>query len=71
CRCILHTHLFNEIPTGIHNSLNPRPELLVGMYDDLPVYVSHYLQDLGPKGGLGVMRLFTDLSLKYALHEKI
>ncbi len=41
------------------------------MYDDLPVYVSHYLQDHGPKGGQGVMRLFTDLSLKYAPHEKI
>jgi hypothetical protein len=41
------------------------------MDDDLPVYVSHYLQDLGLKGGQGVMRLFTDLSLKYAPHGKI
>ncbi len=54
----------------MRNSLNPRPELLVGMDDDLPVHVSLYLQDLGPKGGQGVMRLFTDLSLKYAPHGK-
>ncbi len=65
----MHPHLFNKILTGIHNSLNFRPELLVGMYDNLPVYVSYYLQDLGPKGGQGVMRLFTDL--KYAPHEKV
>jgi hypothetical protein len=25
-------HLFNEIPTGLNNSLNPRPELLAGAY---------------------------------------
>jgi len=27
--------VFNEIITGIHNSLNPRPELLEGADDDL------------------------------------
>ncbi len=40
------------------------------MDDDLPVHVSQYLQDLGPKGGQGVIRLFFDLSLKYAPHGK-
>jgi hypothetical protein len=58
--------LFNEIPTGTHSSFNPRPELLVGKDDDLPFHVSHYLRDLDPEGGQGVMRLFIDLSLKYA-----
>ncbi len=52
---MLRTQLFNEISTGIHNSLNPRLELLVRTDDDLPVHVAHYLQDLGPKGGQGVM----------------
>ena len=55
----------------MHNSLNPRPELLVVMNDKLHVHVGHYLQDLGPEGGQGVMRLFTDLSLKFALHRRI
>ncbi len=55
----------------MYNSPDPRPELLVGIDDDLPVHVNHYLQDLGPKGGQGVMRLFIDLSLKYAPHRKI
>jgi len=63
--------LFNEVPTGIHNSLNPRPELLVGGNDDLPVHVSHYLLDLGPEGGQGVMRVSIDLSLNFAPHEII
>jgi hypothetical protein len=68
---IFHTQLFYKIPTGIHNSLNPRPELLVVMNDELPVHVGHYLQDLGPEGGQGVMRLFIDLSLKFAKHRRI
>ncbi len=71
---MLRTQLFNEIPTGIHNNLNPRPELLVRRDDDLPVqcvHVGHFLQDLGPKGGQGVMGLFIDLSLKFAPHGKI
>ncbi len=69
---ILNTQLFIEIPTGIHNSLlNPRPELLVGTDDGLPVHVGHYLQDLGPEGGQGVMKLFINLSLKYTPCERI
>jgi hypothetical protein len=44
---------------------------LCGGDDDLPVYVSHYLRDLGPEGGQGVMRVFTDLSLNFAPHEII
>ncbi len=67
----VHTQLFNEIPSGIHHSLNPRPELLVGKDDDLPVHVGHYLGDLDPEGGQGVMRLFIDLSLKYAPQGRI
>ncbi len=63
--------LFNEVPTGIHNSLNPRPELLVGGDDDLPFHVTHYLLDLGPEGGQGVMRVSIDLSLYFAPHEVI
>ena len=63
--------LFNEVPTGIHNSLNPRPELLVEGDDDPPVHVSHYLLDLGPEGGQGVMRVSIDLSLNFAPHEII
>ncbi len=61
----------NEVPTGIHNSLNPRPELLIGGDDGLPVHVSLYLRDLGPEGGHGVMRVFIDLSLNFAPHEII
>ncbi len=71
CRCILHTQLFNEIPTSTNKSLNPRPELPVGADDDLPVQDGHYLQDLGPKGGHGLMKLFIDLSLKYAPYGKM
>jgi hypothetical protein len=41
--CIYHTYLFNENPSGLHNSLNPRPEPLAGMNDDLPVKVGHYI----------------------------
>ncbi len=40
---LIPTHLFEKIPTGLHNSRNPRPELLAGVYDDLPVLVCHYL----------------------------
>ncbi len=69
--CIFHTQLFYKITTGIHNSLNPRSELLVVMNDKLPVHVSHYLQDLSPEGGQGVMRLFIDLSFKFAPHRRI
>jgi len=38
-----------KIPIGLHNSLNPRTELLTGADNHLPVHVGHYLQDLGPK----------------------
>ena len=69
--CVSHTHLVNEIPTGLNNSFNQRPELLAWLDDDLPVLVSHYLWDLGSKGGLGAMRLFTDISLNFAPHEII
>jgi hypothetical protein len=41
------------------------------MNDNLPVHVDQYLQDLGPEGGQGVLRLFIDLSLKFAPHERI
>jgi hypothetical protein len=41
------------------------------MDDDHPDHVSHYLQDLDPEGGQDVMRLLTDLSLKYAPHGEI
>jgi hypothetical protein len=41
------------------------------MNDELPVHVGHYLQDLGPEGGQGVMRLFIDPSLKFAPHRRI
>ncbi len=54
-----------------NNSLNRRPELLVGMNDELPVYVGHYLQVLGSEGVQGVMKLFIDLSLKFAAHRTI
>ncbi len=61
----------SPLATGIHNSLNPRPELLVGGDDDLPVHVSHFLRDLGPVGGQGDMKVFIDLSLNFAPHEMI
>jgi hypothetical protein len=65
----LQTKLFTKIPTVIHNYLNPRPKLLVGMNDELPVHVGHYLQDLGSEGGQGAIRLFIDLSLNFAPHK--
>jgi hypothetical protein len=37
----VYMNLFDEIPNGLHNSLNPRPELLAGADDDLPVNISH------------------------------
>jgi hypothetical protein len=61
--------LFNEIPTELNNSLNPRPELLAGVYDDLLVLISHYLSNLGLEGGQGVIRLF--IGLNYAPYEII
>ncbi len=33
----------SPLATDLHNSNNPRPELLVGVDDDLPVHVGHYL----------------------------
>ncbi len=62
---------FYENPNGLHNSLNPRPEPLAGMNDDLPVKVSHYIWGHGFEGGQGDMRAFIDLSLKNAPHETI
>ena len=50
-------------------SLNPRPELLAYMNDDLPVKVGHYIWDHGLEGGQGVFRLFINLSLNFAPHE--
>jgi hypothetical protein len=61
---ILYTIILQN-PHWHPQQTNPRPELLVGMNDELPVHVGHYLQDLGPEGGQGVMRLFIDLSLKF------
>jgi hypothetical protein len=52
--------------TGLYNSLNPRPELLAGSDDDLPVNVGPYIHDLGLEGGQGVMWTFIDLSLNFA-----
>jgi hypothetical protein len=66
CICILHRQLFNKIPIGIHTSLSPRPELLIGTDDNLPAHDGNFLQDLGPEGGQGVLRLFIDLYLKFA-----
>ncbi len=63
--------MFNKIPTGLNDSLNTRLEHLAGVDDDFPVHACHYLSDLGSKGGLGAMRLFTDLSLNFAPHEII
>jgi hypothetical protein len=38
------TYTFAEkIPTGLHNSLNPRKECLTGVDDDLLVHSGHYL----------------------------
>ncbi len=49
----------------------PRLWPLEGADDDLPVLVGHYLWELCPQGGQGVMRLFIDLYLKFAPHEII
>ncbi len=68
---LLQTHLFYEILIGLHNSLNPRLDSLAIRDDNLPVHVGHSLQDLGPKEGQGVMRVFIDLSLNFAPHEII
>ena len=68
---ILHTHLLKKIPTGLHNSLNPRKECLTGVDDDLLVHSGHYLWDIGSEGGQSAMRLFTDLPLNFAPLEKI
>ncbi len=38
-----HTHLLNEIRTGLNNSFNQRLEHLAGVDDDLPVHAGHYL----------------------------
>ncbi len=56
-----YTHLFDENPSVLHNSLNPRPELLAGMNDDLPVKVFHYIWGHGLEGGQGDIRAFIDL----------
>ena len=40
---IYSTYLFKETPSVLHNSLNPRPELLAGMNNDLPVKEGHYI----------------------------
>jgi hypothetical protein len=69
---ILITNTFIlRILIRLHNSLNPRLDSLAIRDDNLPVHVSHSLQDLGPKGGQGVMRVFIDLSLNFAPHEII
>ncbi len=65
CICIFHKQLFYKIPTGSTTAS------ILGMNDELPVHVGHYLQDLGPEGGQGVMRLFINLSLKFAPHRRI
>ncbi len=46
--CIILSHLFEEISTGLNNSLDQVPKLLAGTDDDLPV---NYIQDLGLEGG--------------------
>ncbi len=56
------THLFGENPSGLHNSLNLRPEPLAEEDDNLPLNVGHYIWDLGLEEGLGAMRVFIDLS---------
>jgi hypothetical protein len=38
----INTHFFDKNPSGFHNNLSPRLELLAGMNDDLPVKVSQY-----------------------------
>jgi hypothetical protein len=63
--------LFNEIPTGLNNFFNQRPELLAGVDDNLPVLVSHYLRELGLDGGQDIISLSIDLSLNFAPHEII
>jgi hypothetical protein len=39
---IVPSHVPNN-PSGLLNSLNPRPELLAGMNNDLPVKEGHYI----------------------------
>jgi hypothetical protein len=51
--------------------INPRPELLAGMNDDLPAKVGHSIWGHDLEGGQGDMRAFIDLSLNYAPHEII
>ncbi len=63
--------MFDEIATGLHNSLNPRPELRAGEDDDLPVNDSRYIQDLAIERGQGIMGLLIYLSLNNAPHETI
>ncbi len=63
----INTHLINETPSG----LNPRPELLAGMNDDLPVKVSPYIWGHGLEGVQEDMWAFIDLSVNYAPHEII
>jgi hypothetical protein len=48
-----------------------RPEPLAEEDDNLPLNVGHYFSDLGLERGQSVMRLFIDLSLKFAPHEII
>ena len=67
---IKYTFIY-ENPSGLHNNLNPRLELLAGMNDDLPVKVSHYSCGHDLEGGQGDLRAFVDLSLKNAPHKII
>ena len=72
---IVYMHIINiyliKNPSGLHNNLNPRLELLAGMNDDLPVKVSHYSCGHDLEGGQGDMRAFIDLSLKNEPHKII
>ena len=66
---IYHVHLFDKNPSGLHISLNTRPEPLAYMNDDIPVKFGHYIWDHGLEGGQGVMRPFINLSLNFAPHQ--
>ena len=68
---IYHVHLFDKNPSGLHISLNTRPEPLAYMNEDIPVKFGHYIWDHGLEGGQGVMRLFINLSLNFPPHEII
>jgi hypothetical protein len=57
--------------TSLYNSLNPRPELLAGGGDDLPVNVGPYIHDLDLEGAQGVMWTFIALSLNFAPYKII